>query len=139
MASSLTRVVTFHARHRFWVPEWTEEENRARFGWTSEAPGHGHAYQCSVTVSGPLDPVRGTVTDLPLLDRLIEGEVLVLDGAHLNLDIPEFAYGRTLPTCEALAAWAYGRLARRLPPGLALERVRISEDQTLHGDCTGLG
>ncbi len=139
MASSLTRVVTFHARHRFWVPEWSEEENRARFGWTSEAPGHGHAYQCAVTVSGPLDPVRGTVADLPLLDRLIASEVLVLDGVHLNHDIPEFAYGRQLPTCEALAAWAFDRLARRLPPGLALERIRISEDQTLHGDCTGLG
>lgn len=138
MPVSLTRAVTFHARHRFWVPTWTAEQNRARFGWTSDEPGHGHAYQCAVTVAAVLDPVTGMVMDLPELDRILAEEVLVLDGRHLNVHIPEFAYGAMLPTCEALAAWLFRRIAPRLPAGVSLQRVRLAEDASLHADCTEL-
>jgi 6-pyruvoyltetrahydropterin/6-carboxytetrahydropterin synthase len=79
------------------------------------------------------------VMDLAELDRVLQDEVIArFDGRHLNLDVPEFAYGRTLPTCEAIAAHVYARVAARLPAGVALERVRIAEDPTLYGDCTGL-
>lgn len=139
MPASLSRTVTFHARHRFWLPGLSAEENRARFGWTSEAPGHGHAYRCVVTVRGTPDPVTRTIVDLALLDRLLAEEVLVLHGRHLNLDVPHFAYGAALPSCEAIAEWLFARIASRLPAGVLLERVRIAEDQTLHADCTGPG
>jgi hypothetical protein len=43
-----------------------------------------------------------------------------------------------IPTCEAIAAQVYTRVAARLPAGVALERVRIVEDPTLYADCTGL-
>ncbi len=138
MPVSLTRAVTFHARHRYWVPTWTAEQNRARFGWTSDEPGHGHAYRCAVTVAGVLDPVTGMVMDLPELDRILAEEVLVLDGQHLNEQLPEFAYGATLPTCESLAAWLFRRIAPRLPAGVSLQRVRLAEDASLHADCTEL-
>jgi len=79
------------------------------------------------------------VMDLTELDRILQEEVVApFDGRHLNLDVPEFAYGRTLPTCEAIAAHVYARVARRLPSGVALERVRIAEDPTLYGECTGI-
>ncbi len=138
MPVTLTRTVTFHARHRYWVPAWTAEQNRAHFGWTSNESGHGHAYQCAVTVAGALDPVTGMVMDLTALDRILAEEVLVLDGQHLNEHLPEFAYGATLPTCESLAAWLFGRIIPRLPDGVSLQRVRVAEDATLHADCTGL-
>jgi 6-pyruvoyltetrahydropterin/6-carboxytetrahydropterin synthase len=78
------------------------------------------------------------VMDLVELDRILQEEVVTpFDGRHLDLDVPEFAYGRTLPTCEAIAAWVYRRVAGRLPAGVALARVRIAEDPTLHADCTG--
>lgn len=138
MAVSLTRTVTFHARHRYWVPAWSAEQNQARFGWTSDAPGHGHAYHCMVEVSGPLDPVTGMVMDLSLLDRILAEEVLVLDGRDLNEEVPEFGPSGVLPSCEALARWAFARIATRLPVSVTLLRVRMAEDQTLHADCTGL-
>jgi 6-pyruvoyltetrahydropterin/6-carboxytetrahydropterin synthase len=79
------------------------------------------------------------VMDLAELDRILQEEVIErFDGRHLNLDVPEFAYGRTLPTCEAIAAHVYTRVAGRLPAGVALERVRIAEDPTLYGDCSGV-
>ena len=139
MSTSLSRVVGFRAHHRFFRPDWSEAQNRDTFGPLSEPPGHAHNYQCVVTVSGPLEPLRGMVMDLVALDRILQEEVVGrFDGRHLNLDVPEFAYGRTLPTCEAIAAHVYRRVAARLPADVALDRVRVLEDPTLYADCTGL-
>lgn len=138
MPVSLTRSVGFRATHRYFKPEWSVEVNRSRFGWTAEEPGHAHDYRCSVTVSGPLDPDTDMILDLPALDRILAEEVIErLDGRHLNLDLPEFAYGRLLPSCEALARHLFQRIAARLPAGVTLTRVRIAEDASLHADCTG--
>jgi 6-pyruvoyltetrahydropterin/6-carboxytetrahydropterin synthase len=139
MATTLTRVVGFHAVHRFFRPDWTEVQNREAFGPLSDPPGHAHDYRCAVTVRGPIQDSFGMVLDLTLLDRILQDEVVQpFEGRHLNLDVPAFAYGRMLPTCEAIAAHVYPRIAARLPPGVDLERVRIMEDSTLYADCTGL-
>ena len=139
MAVSLTRAVSFHALHRYYRPDWTEAENSEAFGSLADYPGHGHDYQCAVTVSGELDQVTGMVVDLGCLDRIIGEEVLMpFAGKHFNLDVPAFAYGKVLPTCEAIAAYVFHRIAARLPDGVALERVRIAEDPTLYADCTGI-
>jgi 6-pyruvoyltetrahydropterin/6-carboxytetrahydropterin synthase len=139
MVASLSRVVGFRALHRFFRPDWSEARNREAFGPLSDPPGHAHDYQCVVTVAGPIEPSRGMVLDLVELDRILRDEVVTpFDGRHLNLDVPEFAYGRTLPTCEAIAAHVFPRVAARLPAGVVLERVRILEDPTLYADCTGL-
>lgn len=137
MRLSLTRTVGFHATHRYFRPEWSAEVNRARFGRAGEEPGHPHDYTCGVTVSGPPDPVTGMIVDLGVLDRLL-AEVVVtpFDGKHINRDVAEFGYGRTLPTCEALARYCFERIAGRLPAGVELERVRVSEDATLSAECT---
>jgi 6-pyruvoyltetrahydropterin/6-carboxytetrahydropterin synthase len=138
MPASLTRAVGFHALHRYHRPDWSDARNREAFGLAGKPPGHGHDYRCLVTVAGPVDE-KGMIVDLVLLDHVLDEEVLQpLAGKHLNLDVPAFAYGRTLPTCEAIAAYLYPRIAARLPAGVALERVRIMEDPTLYADCTGL-
>jgi 6-pyruvoyltetrahydropterin/6-carboxytetrahydropterin synthase len=137
-AASLTRTVSFYAVHRYYRPEWSESRNRDVFGSLADPPGHGHDYRCAVTVSGPLTE-SGMVLDLALLDRIISEEVLTpLAGKHLNQDLAAFAYGRMLPTCEAIAAYLFPRIAARLPAGVVLERVRIMEDPTLYADCTGI-
>lgn len=138
MPVSLTRTVTFHARHRYGVSGWSAERNREQFGTDTGQPAHGHAYQCSVSVSGPLDPTTTMIIDLPHLDRILTEEVLVLDGTELNRTVPEFASGAQQPSCEALAALLFRRIAERLPQGVVLAGVHIAEDATLHADCTGL-
>jgi len=138
MSVSLTRTVQFHALHRLYRPDWTEAQNREVFGPVSDAPGHPHDYRCAVTVQGPIAHSRGMVVDLALLDRILHDEVVAaFDGKHLNREVAAFADGRMLPTCEAIAAYLFPRVAARLPAGVLLERVRISEDPTLYGDCTG--
>ena len=139
MATSLSRVVAFHALHRFFRPDWSEARNREAFGPLSEEPGHAHDYRCEVTVRGPIEASRGMVMDLVLLDQIMREEVVArFDGRHLNLDLPEFAYGRSLPTCEAIAcrcsarsagpcprppaSRAWGRSTSSLSPGRASKR-----------------
>ena len=137
MAASLTRTVSFRALHRYYRPDWSEARNREVFGRLADPPGHGHDYQCAVTVAGRLDET-GMIVDLALLDGILQEEVLTpFAGKHFNLDVPAFASGRPLPTCEAIAAYLFRRIAARLPNGVALERVRIAEDPTLYADCTG--
>ena len=138
MPASLTRAVGFYALHRYHRPDWSEARNREAFGAAGDPPGHGHDYRCLVTVQGPVDE-SGMIVDLVLLDRVLAEEVVQpLAGKHLNLDVPAFGYGRMLPTCEAIAAYLYPRIAARLPAGVRLERVRIMEDPTLYADCTGI-
>jgi 6-pyruvoyltetrahydropterin/6-carboxytetrahydropterin synthase len=138
MRVSLTRTVAFRARHRLHRPGLSASENRAQFGWTADAPGHGHDYRCSVTVTGGPAAPPDLLIDLGALDAILDVEVRQrFDGRHLNLDVPEFADGQMLPTCEALARDLFPRIAARLPAGAVLLRVRVAEDTTLHADCTG--
>jgi 6-pyruvoyltetrahydropterin/6-carboxytetrahydropterin synthase len=137
MSLTLTRTVSFYARHRLYRPEWSADENRAAFGPLSEEPPHGHEYRCAVTVSADADAPKDLLVDLAQLDTILREEVVgPHDGRYLNRDVAAFA--RTLPTCEAMAAHFFTRIAARLPDGVQLERVRVSEDPTLHADCTGL-
>ncbi len=132
--SSLTRTVTFFALHHLRREDWSDARNLEVFGSLSDRAGHGHDYTCTVRVSGPLE--HGMVMDLAELDRLLDLVVRApLAGRHLNLDIPEFGRGGTLPTCEALADYVYRRLLPRLPAELNLDLVRIAEDATLSGEA----
>lgn len=139
MAISLTRVVGFRAVHRLYRSDWTEERNNEAFGPLAASPGHPHDYTCAVTVSGPADPPMAMVLDLPVLDHILAEEIVTaFHGKNINRDVPGFSDGRIVPTCEAIAAYIFARIAARLPAGVTLARVRVLEDPTLYADCTGL-
>ncbi len=134
----LTRVVAFSAAHRYYRPEWSPERNESVFGLCAREHGHGHSYRCRVTVSGPVDPQTGMLIDLAELDRILQEEVRdPLDHRHLNHDVPEFGYGRQIPTAEALAVYIWQRIAPRLPEPVRLERVRVEEDWDLFAEYRG--
>ena len=54
---AVTRRFTFSAAHRYGRPEWSDAENRARFG--PLATIHGHTYTLEVTLRGPVDAADG--------------------------------------------------------------------------------
>ena len=121
----LTRIVQFAAAHRYFRPEWTVEHNAEVFGACAREHGHGHTYQCTVTVRGTPDPETGMVMDLGLLDRLLSEEVVQrLDHRHLNLDVPEFA--RTIPTAENIVVQCWRWLEPVIPAG-RLTRIVLWE------------
>src|SRR3954470_17135737 len=102
----LERRYGWSASHLYRRPEWSEEENRARFGKCANLPGHGHNYRLFVTVSGEIDPVTGFVVDLGALDSLVQGKVVErLDHQHLNFALPEFGEGGKIPSSENLVEW----------------------------------
>jgi len=128
----LERRYRFSASHLYRRPEWSEEENRSRFGKCANLPGHGHNYRLFVTVRGPLEPLTGFVTDLGQLDALVGRLILDrLDHQHLNSAVAEFAPGRANPSSEALVLWIHDQLAGVLPAGLDLARLRLEEDEDL--------
>jgi 6-pyruvoyltetrahydropterin/6-carboxytetrahydropterin synthase len=133
----LTRRVSFAAAHRYRRPEWSDERNAQVFGPCSRPNYHGHSYTCDVTVTGALDETTGFVVDLGILDRILAEEVHArFDHANINLDVPEFADGRLIPSGENLARFVGEAVQRRLSAddaarGARVVRVTIAEDATL--------
>jgi 6-pyruvoyltetrahydropterin/6-carboxytetrahydropterin synthase len=132
----LTRVVVFSAAHRYFRPDWSPEQNAEVFGACAEE--HDHRYECHVTVAGPMDEETAMILRLDDLDRVLGEEITErLDQKNINRDVPDFAPGKQLPTCEALAVHLWGRLEPRLPVGVRLERVRVQEDPSLFAEYDG--
>lgn len=132
MKIRLERRYRFSASHRYYRDEWSEAENRARFGKCANAPGHGHNYRLVVTVAGPVDPTTGFIVDLVGLDTLVREQIVdVLDHQHLNAAVAEFAPGAGIPSSENLVVWIRRRLAACLPAGTELMAIRVEEDDDL--------
>ena len=134
----LTRAVRFSAAHRYFRPEWSREQNVAAFGACASEHGHGHVYECHVTVSGEMAADSGMVINLRELDAILHEEVVArFDHKHINHEIPEFAFGKEIPTCEALAAHIWLRVRPRLSNRVRLEAVRVHEDPHLYAEYRG--
>jgi len=129
----ITRRATFSASHLYWLPELSNDDNRARFGPCSIAPGHGHNYVLIVAMAGPLD-ADGMELNLSEVKHASRSEVTAqLDFRFLNETWPDFDLTRPqgcLPTSEALglAIW------RRLAPQLPLVGLRLFETSNLWAD-----
>lgn len=132
MNVGLERRYRFSASHLYRRPDWTEEENRARFGKCANLPGHGHNYRLFVTVRGEVDDATGFIVDLGALDALVSARILEpLDHQHLNAAIPQFADGGSIPSSENLVRWIHARLQDALPGGVELAKLRLEEDEDL--------
>ncbi|HWM95298.1 MAG TPA: 6-carboxytetrahydropterin synthase [Thermoanaerobaculia bacterium] len=130
MKVRLERRFRFSASHLYRRPDWSEDENRARFGKCANLPGHGHNYRLFVTVQGEVDPSTGFIVDLGILDSLVTTRVIDrLDHQHLNSAFPEFQDGRDIPSSENLIRWIHGQLQEVLP--VEVVKLRLEEDEDL--------
>lgn len=130
--TSLTRRVIFAAAHRYRRPEWSDERNFEVFGNCSRTPWHGHTYTCDVSVSGPVDAITGFVVDLRVLDEILDREVMArFDHRNINTDVPEFAEGRLVSSCENVAGYIAQRVQSALGARALVTRVWLSESPTL--------
>ena len=129
--AQLVRRVRFAAAHRYRRPDWSEEKNVEVFGLCARPNYHGHTYTCAVTVEGDIDPVTGMVIDLGVIDRVLQAEVIDrFDHRNINLDVPEFAAGRLIPTGENLARFVFERVQAALG-AVRVVAVQVDEDETL--------
>lgn len=133
----VTRKVRFAAGHYFWLPDESEAENRKRFGPSANRPGHGHNYELSVTVTGPVDDETGMVINLKDLKELLDAEIIArFDFKHLNADVPFFK--RRQPCLENMALYVWGLLLPKVRAfGLDLTHIRILESDDLFVDYAG--
>ena len=138
MPSFLTRRITFAAAHRYRRPDWSDERNAEVFGACSRESFHGHSYVCDVVVRGEIDPVTGMIVDLGLLDRILDSEVRErFDHRNINLDVPEFADGRLIPTGEELSRFIFVRVQTALGNAATVVSVTVAEDSTLSATYRG--
>lgn len=134
----LTRRVTFAAAHRYRRPEWDDARNAQVFGACARPNYHGHTYHCDVTVGGTIDEETGFIVDLGVLDRILAIEVRErYDHRNLNLDIPEFAEGRQIPTGENLARLIFAQVQAALDGAAEVVEVKVAEDATLWSSYRG--
>jgi 6-pyruvoyltetrahydropterin/6-carboxytetrahydropterin synthase len=134
--AQLIRKVRFAAAHRYRKPDWSEERNIEVFGLCAHPNYHGHTYTCSVAVEGRIDDETGMVMDLGKLDEVLQAEVVArFDHRNINLDVPEFAEGRLIPTGENLARFIFDRVQTALGT-ISVRSVRVDEDETLSAVVT---
>jgi 6-pyruvoyltetrahydropterin/6-carboxytetrahydropterin synthase len=136
--SYLTRRVSFAAAHRYYRADWSDERNERTFGLCARQNFHGHSYVCDVTVTGEVDSETGMLVDLAVLDRALAIEVRErFDHRNINLDVPEFADGRRIPTGEELARFIFERVQRAVGSAARVVEVTVAEDSTLSASYRG--
>lgn len=134
----LTRRIAFAAAHRYRVPGWSDERNAATFGPCANPHFHGHSYRCEVTVRGSVDDTTGFAVDLARLDEILAVEVHQrFDHRNINLEVPEFADGRLMPTGENLARFIFERVQGALGDAAVVTEVTIAEDDSLRVSFRG--
>ena len=112
MSFEISRKFRFEAAHR--LPHAPEGHKCRRL--------HGHSFEVTVTVVGPLREAEGWVCDFADLATAWGPLYEELDHTYLN-EIP----GLENPTSELLAGWIWERLATALP---SLASVEVAETCT---------
>jgi len=127
----LRRRVAFAAGHAYWLPNKTDDENRALFGEFASRWGHGHNYVVEAAVAGLIDEASGMVVNITDVDRVLKQHVTgPLSDRHLTYEVPHFA--DTPPTLENIARYVADRFSANFhDPAAKLARVTVWESPTL--------
>lgn len=123
----VTRAKAFEAAHAYRDPS---------FGAAGRV--HGHNYQLTATIGGPVDPVTHFLVDFRELDALLAAVTAPID--HRRLDVEYAALGGREASAEALAVTLYADLAPRVSsaiPSARLAGVRLAETDDLWADTNG--
>ena len=134
----LTCLVRFSAAHRYYRPDWDDGQNQKAFGDCANEHGHGHNYRCFVTISGTVSAETGMVIDLAQFDLILDSVIKqAFDHKHLNFVVPDFEYGRSIPTAENLVTLIWDRVAAKIPGEVTLTKIRLHENDDLYVEYTG--
>jgi 6-pyruvoyltetrahydropterin/6-carboxytetrahydropterin synthase len=109
----------FAATHKLWNDDFSEERNFEVFGKCANPAGHGHNYVVEVTIKRPASGDSFCIGDF---ERIVDDELIkVVDHKNLNADVAEF--GKTNPTVENIAAFAWGKLVGKF--GAVRQNARL--------------
>ncbi len=99
---------------------------------TVQEGNQGRDWDCFITVHGAIDPVTGMVTDLGVLDRLVQETVI---SRYNCQDFRQVAAGEVV-NGEDLAQRIWHALVSKITPG-RLFRVHLVQSRDLSFDCCG--
>lgn len=132
--AGVMRRYEFAAAHRLHSDHLSEEDNWRVYGKCNNPNGHGHNYVLYVTVTGPIQPDTGTVTDLEALDRVVHETVISrFDHQDLNRDR---AFAEKTTTGENLVQLIWDLLVERIPAG-RLQKIGIVETRDNYFEYAG--
>lgn len=104
-----------------------------RYSFTAVQDGRpGPEWDCFVTVHGAIDPVTGMVTDIGVLNRLVQDNVLQRFDRHDLRD----TLGTQTVTGEQLVGYIWKQLVSSLPSG-KLSNVRLVQSRDLSFEYAG--
>jgi 6-pyruvoyltetrahydropterin/6-carboxytetrahydropterin synthase len=96
----------FAATHKLWNDELSKERNLEIFGKCANLEGHGHNYVVEVTVRAP----QGGDFRIGEFEKVVDRQLMrLVDHKNLNVDVAEF--GKSMPTVENIALFAWNKLA----------------------------
>jgi 6-pyruvoyltetrahydropterin/6-carboxytetrahydropterin synthase len=122
----------FAAMHKLWNDNFNEQRNFELFGKCANPTGHGHNYIVEVTIK---KPIGDSPFSIAAFEKVVDDELIkVVDHKNLNIDVPEF--GRTNPTVENIAAFAWSKLTGKFSPA-TLHCVTVWETDRTY--CTYYG
>ena len=133
----LTRCYRFSAAHVLARDDWSDAENRRRYGRCANSGGHGHNYGLEVTVRGPVDASTGELMVRGQLDSLVAERVVARVG-HCLLNGDSLFEGR-VPTAENIARAIYGELEAPVAGAGAARLVRVRVHETRKNSVTYRG
>ncbi len=112
----------FAAMHKLWNDEFSEQHNLEVFGKCANPTGHGHNYIVEVTLQMPASRNDFRIGDF---ERIVDDEFIKLvDHKNLNADVEQF--GKTNPTVENIAGFAWNQLVDKFGEA-RLHRVTVWE------------
>ena len=104
-----------------------------RYSFTAVQDGRpGPEWDCFVTVHGAIDSVTGMVTDIGVLNRLVQERVLQVFDRHDFRQV----FGSQTVTGEQMVAHIWKQLASSLSSG-RLSNVRLVQSRDLSFECAG--
>lgn len=128
---TLSRKVSFSSGHRYWIPEKSEDENRALFGRWASPYNHGHNYVLWVSAEGPVDEATGMVVNIKWIDDVLQHEVVGrFNQRSINDEVTEFD---RVPSLENLVTFLSETL-RALPAGARLTGLKLEETPLLYAE-----
>ncbi|MCX5637204.1 MAG: 6-carboxytetrahydropterin synthase [Planctomycetota bacterium] len=96
----------FAATHKLWNDDFSEQRNFEIFGKCANPTGHGHIYIVEVTIKMPAGKNNFRIGGF---EKVVDDELIkVVDHKNLNTDVA--AFGKTNPTVENIAAFAWNKL-----------------------------
>lgn len=130
----ITKKMGFSASHRYWNPDWSEEENRSVFGKLSGEYGHGHNFELEVTFEGDIDAQTGMIINLFDIKSILIDVLKDFDHKYLNEDNENFK--DIIPTPENMSKVLWDLVGKRIEnyENCKLYNVRLYETKDFYVD-----